>query len=478
MKVSISKISHHPINTNIYNVSNIEELSKSIDEVGLLQKIVVNSKFQIISGSRRFEALKLLNWEEVEVDVNDIDDKDTILYLISYNRQRVKTSTELLNEIKFLYDYYGNNQGKRTDLTSNNVDRSSTQSKISMEIGISNGNISKLLFIDKTNNDFIGLIDKGIMTINQGFLECKRIEKQKLSIKTNNNKPLKSISQTDRIKIYNSSSDNMKEIEDETIQTIITSPPYWNKRVYSENQKEIGSEKEPGEYINNLVVHLTDCYRVLKKEGSFFLNLGDTFLNGCLQNIPHRVVIKLTEKGWILRNTIIWKKSNPKPSSSKTNLTSSYEFIFHLVKSKDYLYNQLKIPLSSKTKPSHPPRHRNLKNNSINKYSPYIPSSLGKNIEDYIDGDVIKTAVANQSILKKYGIDIEHPAPFNSDIVILPILQTSNEGDIVLDPFSGIGSVCDVIQNLKLGRKYVGYEINENFVEVQLNRFENINMTK
>jgi len=138
-----------------------------------------------------------------------------------------------------------------------------------------------------------------------------------------------------------------------------------------------------------------------------------------------------------------------------------------LTKSKEYLYNQIKIPSSTKTKSSHPPRHIVL-NDTIKKYSPFIPSEFGKNLEDYLDGDVIKTAVANQSILKEYGIDIEHPAPFRVNIVILPILQTSNEGDIILDPFSGTGSVGEVA--VKLNRKYVGYEINDNFVEVQINR--------
>ena len=60
----------------------------------------------------------------------------------------------------------------------------------------------------------------------------------------------------------------------------------------------------------------------MNDRGSFFLNIGDTFDDGNLQNIPHRVVIGLQEKGWVLRNTIIWNKTNPKPSSSKTNLTS------------------------------------------------------------------------------------------------------------------------------------------------------------
>ena len=117
----------------------------------------------------------------------------------------------------------------------------------------------------------------------------------------------------------------MSELKDGEIQTIFTSPPYWNKRLYSE-KNGLGNEKTSDEFIDNIVNHLNECWRVLNNKGSFFLNLGDTFHNGNLQNIPHKVIIQLQDKGWILRNTIIWSKTNPKPSSTKTNLTPSYEW--------------------------------------------------------------------------------------------------------------------------------------------------------
>ncbi len=111
----------------------------------------------------------------------------------------------------------------------------------------------------------------------------------------------------------------MSELNDGEVQTIFTSPPYWNKRTYSE-EKGLGNEKNSEEFVVNLSEHLRDCKRVLNDRGSFFLNLGDTFYNKNLQNVPHRVILKLQEQGWILRNTIIWSKTNPKPSSSKSNL--------------------------------------------------------------------------------------------------------------------------------------------------------------
>ena len=115
------------------------------------------------------------------------------------------------------------------------------------------------------------------------------------------------------------------------------------------------------------------------------------------------------EQGWILRNTIIWSKTNPKPSSSKSNLTPSYEFIFHLVKSMQYDYYQTPNKLSDKTKPSLPPRHRSVNGEYSKSVSPYIPNIRGKNMEDYWNEDIVRTSVANQ----KLDIQGEHPLSFS-----------------------------------------------------------------
>jgi len=166
------------------------------------------------------------------------------------------------------------------------------------------------------------------------------------------------------------------------------------------------------------------------------------------------LLIPLQERQkWTLRNTIIWKKTNPKPTGSKTNLTPTYEFIFHLVKGDGYLYNPTPVPLNENTKPSHPPRHRNI-DLKTNTFSPYIPSSNGKNMGDYWDDDVVFSAVANQM---SYDTETEHPAPFPEKIVVLPILQTSKEGDVVLDAFMGTGTTGRIAN--RLGRKFVGYDI-------------------
>jgi len=450
MKIEVSKLKHHPKNKEIYNLSSIEELMESISEVGLLQPLVIDQHNQIISGNRRYESVKRLGWTEVEVELKEIKEGEEELFLVHYNKQRIKTFGEYINEYLVLKKYYEIGQGKRTDLTSVRSNKGDTgRDKVSEHIGISSSQLGKLLFIYKYQPSHIELLDKGILTVNQSYLQVSREVKESKSRKINGTTNSNVVNNSWRF--YQKSSKKMNEVSEGEIQTIFTSPPYWNKRLYSENGG-LGNEKSSDEYIKNLTTHLNDCWRVLNEKGSFFLNLGDTFHNGNLQNIPHKVVIKLQEKGWILRNTIIWSKTNPKPSASKTNLTPSYEFIFHLVKTNEYDYYQTLTPLSDKTKPSLPPRHRSSNGKYSEKVSPYLPNIKGKNMGDFWNEEIVRTSVSNQKLF----IEGEHPAPFPEQIVILPILQTSKEGQTVLDPFCGsgtVGRVCD-----QINRQFIGYD--------------------
>jgi len=451
MKVKVSSLTHHPKNKEIYTLSSIEELMDSISEVGLLQSLIIDQYQQIISGNRRFESIKRLGWEEVEVEVKEVKDGEEELFLVHFNKQRIKSFKELINEYLILDGYYRKGQGKRTDLTSVKSNRSSSRDMVSKEMGISSSQLHRLIFIHKYQPEHIELLDIGILTVNQSYLQIQRELKEKESRENKPNNKSKT-SKNSSWRFYQKSSNDMNELNDGEVQTIFTSPPYWNKRKYSE-QEGLGNEKTSEEFVINLSEHLRDCKRVLNERGSFFLNLGDTFYNKNLQNVPHRVVLKLQEQGWVLRNTIIWSKTNPKPSSSKSNLTPSYEFIFHLTKSMEYDYYPTLTKLSDKTKPSLPPRHRSVNGEYSNSISPYLPNIKGKNMGDYWNEDIVRTSVANQ----KLDIEGEHPAPFPEQIITLPILQTSEIGDLVLDPFMGSGTtgrVCD-----KLKRKFVGYDL-------------------
>ncbi len=303
MKVKVSSLKHHPKNKEIYTLSSIEELMESISEVGLLQPLIIDSRNQVISGNRRFESVKRLGWEEVEVEVKEVKEGEEELLLIHFNKQRIKSFKELINEYLILDGYYRKGQGRRTDLTSVKSNRSSSRDIVSKEMGISSSQLQRLIFIHKHHPDHIELLDKGILTVNQSYLQIQRELKEKESRESKPNNKSKT-TKNSSWRFYQKSSHDMSELNDGEVQTIFTSPPYWNKRKYSE-EEGLGNEKTSEEFVVNLSEHLRDCKRVLNERGSFFLNLGDTFYNGNLQNVPHRVVLKLQEQGWILEETLL-----------------------------------------------------------------------------------------------------------------------------------------------------------------------------
>lgn len=118
----------------------------------------------------------------------------------------------------------------------------------------------------------------------------------------------------------------------------ITSPPYWRLRDYH-TEGQIGQESSAEEYVERLTDVFTKVWKNLKNTGSLYLNLGDTYVKKNLQMLPARVARALQEQGWILRNDIIWHKTNGLPSSVKDRLSNRYEHLFHFVKSERYYYN-------------------------------------------------------------------------------------------------------------------------------------------
>ena len=470
MLVAISKLKINPFHSSMYLTNDIDDLVENIKELGLLEQIVVDEDLTIISGVRRLLALKKLNYQEVDVIIKKVEEVDEKLTLISFNKQREKTMREKLNEARFLKEIWGQRRGRKSqNEIVENAEPVDTRKRISEELKISAGNLSKLDYIDKIRPDLIGEIDKGMISIEQAHRALKKYDEVKKIRKIEQVLPT-TISNSSYT-IYNESSDDLSKLNDNSIQTIVSSPPYWQMRSYTEVSDELGSEKTSEEFVQRMANHLHACHRVLKDEGSFFLNLGDSFADKNLQNIPHRVVIELQRKGWILRNTIIWKKTNRLPATSTDNLTPSYEFIFHLVKTKTYYFNPVLVPVQSTSKKGvNIITLKDAKFNESNFGHICIKGlSEGKKLEDFWTEDTVMTAGVNQKVNQKYGI-FDHPAPYPVDICILPILQTSRPGDVVLDIFSGSGTTGEAA--LLLGRKYVGYEFNPNFNEGQKGRLD------
>ena len=133
--------------------------------------------------------------------------------------------------------------------------------------------------------------------------------------------------------------ETLKQLEEQSVNTCITSPPYWGLRDYGETD-QLGLEDTPEEFVENLVKVFREVKRVLRDDGTVWLNLGDSYmLNKQLGGIPWRVALALQQDGWYLRQDIIWHKPNPMPESVKDRCTKAHEYIFLLSKSPKYYFD-------------------------------------------------------------------------------------------------------------------------------------------
>jgi len=124
----------------------------------------------------------------------------------------------------------------------------------------------------------------------------------------------------------------------ETVDLIFTSPPYWRKRDYKLTN-QIGNEASPKDYVASIITALKEWRRVLKPTGSIFLNLGDTYRNKKLIDVPGLVTLAAQDDKWIFRNRIIWAKLTGMPDPAKDRLANRHEYIFHFTKTQNYYYD-------------------------------------------------------------------------------------------------------------------------------------------
>jgi site-specific DNA-methyltransferase (adenine-specific) len=260
------------------------------------------------------------------------------------------------------------------------------------------------------------------------------------------------------------------------VHCIVTSPPYFGHREYSESSDiepfEFGREDDPALYVQKLVSLFGELRRVLRPTGTLWLNLGDTYRQEQLLGIPWRVALGLQESGWTLRSEIIWHKPNAMPSSVKNRPTTSHEHVFLLAKTKEYFYNAdaIREPHVTFTEDSkmrggrgHFGKRDGTPENGKNKGNPNLHNGrwdqafhpLGRNKRTVWDIPLSKFRDT-------------HFAVFPEELVKLCILAGTTEGDIVLDPFIGSGTTAVVAR--KLGRHFVGLELVPRYAQMTLER--------
>lgn len=329
----------------------------------------------------------------------------------------------------------------------------------------------------------------------------------------------------------------LKNIPDNSINMVITSPPYWGLRCYNTNPQvwdgdenckhewnteiirkrtntcikcgawkgELGSEPTYEMYINHLMQIFNEVYRVLKDDGTCWVNLGDSYagsnqgagtknlsskqasnrgtnymttethkslLKNCgikaksLIGIPDRFKIAMVDNGWICRNDIIWHKPNAMPESVKDRFTDDYERLFFFTKKRKYYFEQQLEEYRSKPRK---PENKNQQN--CNKG--YITDRFSPGYRDYYSqGGRNKRSVWSINTKPFKGA---HFAVFPEELIETPIKAGCPENGIVMDIFMGSGTTAVVAQ--KLNRNYIGIELNPEYIKIAENRINNIKIT-
>lgn len=256
--------------------------------------------------------------------------------------------------------------------------------------------------------------------------------------------------------------DVVSTLPDASVDCIVTSPPYYGLRDYGV-PGQIGAEPTMSEYVTNLVTLFRECRRVLTDDGTFWLNLGDSYgKSKQLLMAPARVAIAFQDDGWLLRNDIIWHKRNAMPTSVRDRMTSKHEHLFLFAKSSRYWFDLDAVretPITandSRNKPGHvPTRVRNVggRSDGFTSMSGASFHPKGKN-----PGDVW--------LIPRQPFPDAHFATFPAELPSRAIRAGCKPGGAVLDPFSGSATTGMVA--VELGRQYIGVDINPEYHDIAL----------
>lgn len=302
--------------------------------------------------------------------------------------------------------------------------------------------------------------------------------------------------------------EQLKRLPDNSVDCCITSPPYYGLRDYGVDN-QIGLEETPEQYIDELVSIFRDVKRVLKDDGTLWVNIGDTYNassyhkdtkavgnskkqlsnvgsydnvvnrpmdKNCkpkdLIGIPWMLAFALRADGFYLRQDIIWDKVNPMPEPVKDRCVKSHEYIFLLSKSPRYYFDYAAIQEEANYDGRKDTVHKGSKKYDgvaiMPNNHPQTLASGGHERWDFTeDGIAIRNKRDVWRVPNKPTAEA-HFATFPPKLIEPMILAGSREGGTVLDPFSGSGTTGLV--SLMNKRNYVGIELNEEYIQISLNR--------
>ena len=269
--------------------------------------------------------------------------------------------------------------------------------------------------------------------------------------------------------------EGLSRLNDSSVDAVVTSPPYYGQRDY-ESDIQIGHEKTVEGYVDTLVEIFGAVRRVLRPEGTLWLNLGDKYLNGQLQGLPWQVALALQADGWVLRSDIIWHKPNAMPSAVKNRPTTDHEYIFLLTRStKDYYYDADAIREPHVTFTNQSRMKGGRKHLGKRAGTPEAGKNSGNpNLHDGRWDQAFHPKGRNKRTvwsmpLSKYRD--AHFAVFPESLVEHCVKAGSPHKGVVLDPFCGSGTTGLV--SLRIERDFIGIDCSQRYCDMASERLRN-----
>jgi len=298
-------------------------------------------------------------------------------------------------------------------------------------------------------------------------------------------------------KIYNEPClETISRMKDESIDCVITSPPYWQLRDYGYNG-QWGLEPTFEEYLENLWSMMDALWSKLKHTGTAWINLGDTYgttsgniqqgnlatnkiqytgsitgykkpenLHKCLLLLPHRFAIGCIERGWIIRNDIVWAKRNGMPEAVTDRFSKKHEYFFLMSKSQKYYFDlesikdktnsfDFRVRDRDTTKLNNTPGRTKMGGLKTNSYETKNPGSVA----DFWD---IPTKASSK----------DHFAMYNDNLLKKPIIAGCPKGGVVYDPFIGSGTTA--LMAIRTGRNFIGSEMSTKYASDAIRNTQSI----
>ena len=252
----------------------------------------------------------------------------------------------------------------------------------------------------------------------------------------------------------------LPQLPDECVDLIVTSPPYADQR------KHVYGGVHPDEYVEWFLPISAELKRVLKPTGSFVLNIKERVVNGERHTYVIELILKMREQGWLWTEEYIWHKKNTYPGKWPNRFRDAWERCLHFTKQKQFKMFQeaVMVPMGDWRHS----RLRKLNENDLRRDVSRVGSGFGKRVANWIGREWAYPTNVLHMATECYNRN--HAATFPVDLPAWFIKLFTEPGDVVLDPFIGSGTTA--VACVRLGRRYIGFEWNPEYVQVARERLE------